>query len=104
MSQEEVLDGQLPEDVELLLEMNKLERMMTCDVNSGGDEGKGCERATELIHLLKISLISTSMVRYAENTPKRKRTYPVNKRPIKSFLKKRKLPQHSTEPPVLELL
>jgi hypothetical protein len=51
VSQEELLDRQLPEDAQLLLDAYKLEGVLTRDIDRGGDEGESCESAADLVYL-----------------------------------------------------
>jgi hypothetical protein len=45
------LDGEFPEDVQVLLEADELQRVVPCYVDSALDEGDGGEGAAELVDL-----------------------------------------------------
>lgn len=49
--EEEALDGEFPENVQALLELDELQRMVACDVDGALNEGKRSECAAELVDL-----------------------------------------------------
>lgn len=52
VAEEPLLEGDLPEDEEVLLNMNELKSVPAGDVDGAFDEGKGSDGAADLVNLL----------------------------------------------------
>lgn len=73
-SHEEALDWQFPEDVNLLLNFDQLQRVPSCNVYCAFNQCDSGESATQLIDLF---LTSVAHLRYGEDC-----AYPVDKCPV----------------------
>lgn len=51
VAEEPLLEGNLPEDEEVLLNMNELKSVPAGDVDGAFDEGKGSDGAADLVNL-----------------------------------------------------
>jgi hypothetical protein len=91
--EEPLLEAYLPEDVELLLEMDELESMLAGDIDGALNKCEGCECPTQLVNL---RWISDSRKPYLQSA------YPVDEGPVPCLSKEGKPLENTAQEAVLE--